>query len=354
MHRSRPSIPADQQPAGLSRRHFLVGGVGLAAAFLVSCGGDDDGSPSTTTAPTGSSNAEGSTTAAPTATPATTRGFDGAWGPVTVPVAPEQVVTIGTAITATMLALGLRPAGAALGNFAGVDYMADRLDGIADVGAASVLEVNREAVLALGPDLVLAHGFEFQKEAIAELNRAVPTVGLVTGYTELEDTFAFWRAVGDVCGDPAAADALVVDFQARLDDVASRLGTAMTDKPISIVRIGTDGYGLRTGSIESSIPRALGVPRPANQQDSSSTGFDVSLENIDQLDAWAIFVMTDAGAEDAQATLTGNPLWSNLPAVSAGRVFFVDGSAWNAYDPFAAEIIVDDLDRYLTEALAAG
>jgi len=47
--------------------------------------------------------------------------------------------------------------------------------------------------------------------------------------------------------------------------------------------------------------------------------------------------------------LEGDPLWSQLEAVQQGNIYQVNGSYWIGTGPIAANLVIDDLFRYLVE-----
>jgi iron complex transport system substrate-binding protein len=169
----------------------------------------------------------------------------------------------------------------------------------------------------------------------------------------LDQQIRHWRGVADAVGRSEAGDTVVADLEGRIAALADRFAGAMADKPVSILRVGTDAfYSVRFGSLESSLLKAVGIPRPANQQVPEDFAFDLSMERLEDVDAWAILVYVDEGADGDRLSIEANPLWAGLGAVEAGRVFTVDAGVWNGLDPIAADLVLDDIDRHLGAALA--
>lgn len=103
---------------------------------------------------------------------------------------------------------------------------------------------------------------------------------------------------------------------------------------------------MRFGTLESSLLDAVGVPRPANQQDME--GFAFAAWNASAMSTHLRSSSTSTrGSQDEQAALEANPLWSRLDAVTGGRVFFVEAGVWNGLDPIAAGLVLDDIERHL-------
>lgn len=96
-----------------------------------------------------------------------------------------------------------------------------------------------------------------------------------------------------------------------------------------------------SGSQPGAIVEEAGFELPDLARVNDGTGVtspDVSLEQIPELDADAIFVMTDLTAdpealEEFNSTYGANPLWERLEAVEEGRVYPVNIYLWTNGGP---------------------
>lgn len=99
----------------------------------------------------------------------------------------------------------------------------------------------------------------------------------------------------------------------------------------------------------------VGVRRPTAQgtDDPEENILTWSAERIGDLDADVILYAVGGGGFDpdaaaqALARYEGNPLWQGLEAVQHGRVHAVDPTYWLSGGVRAAELILDDLGRWL-------
>lgn len=73
----------------------------------------------------------------------------------------------------------------------------------------------------------------------------------------------------------------------------------------------------------------------------------MSLENLADVDAYALYVYVDSNVGDEEERLRSNPLWELLDVVANNRVFTVDSGVWNGISLPAAHAILDDLEGTL-------
>ena len=121
----------------------------------------------------------------------------------------------------------------------------------------------------------------------------------------------------------------------------------LADKPVTVLRVGPDFYSIRHGSTESVLLAELGIPRPPNQRSIEAFATKLSFENLEALDAYAMFVYVDTKGGTDYDRLRANPLWPSLEAVRAGRVYQVESGVWNGISLPAAHAILDDIESTL-------
>ena len=98
--------------------------------------------------------------------------------------------------------------------------------------------------------------------------------------------------------------------------------------------------------------RSAGATPPPPRSRAASAGSRGLLESGDTR-----FVYTDDGAEAGKDAITSSPLWPTLAAVREDRVHWVDAGGWNASDPVALNMILDDSETMFVgpgEQQAAG
>lgn len=282
---------------------------------------------------------------------AATRLVKHAMGETRVPAQPQRVVVLDMGELDMALALGVQPVGAA---FYRLDqplpaYLQTRVKGeITRVGTVS--QPNLEAIAALRPDLIISN--KVRHEAIYDkLSRIAPTV-LAEG---LGGIHGGWKAqfeiVADALGKRAEHDRVMNAYYARLQEFKARMGPALGRTQVSLVRSFPDHVRLYThASFSGIILNDAGLSRPpAQDKDGVYVQLQAPAEHIPEMDGDVILLMYYNREHGEQISkLTKNPLWQQLRAVKAGRVYEVDDEVWGTgLGPIAAQLAVEDLFRIL-------
>jgi len=77
---------------------------------------------------------------------------------------------------------------------------------------------------------------------------------------------------------------------------------------------------------------------------------DISLERISEMaDAKHMFLITYNVDEQQLDGYTSNPLWQQLPAVQAGNVHLVEGTAWTNHGPIGADAVLGEIEAALLD-----
>lgn len=114
---------------------------------------------------------------------------------------------------------------------------------------------------------------------------------------------------------------------------------------MSVLRVFNGTFWAICSGVESALLAELGIARPPSQQgDPASCSHELSLENTPELDGYGIYVFVDTEQQATMEALAGNALWGQLDAVRNGRVWFVEGGAWNGSSVPAAHAILDDIE----------
>jgi iron complex transport system substrate-binding protein len=230
----------------------------------------------------------------------------------------RRIVSLEPSVTATLVALDARD------RLVAVTRYCHRL---ADVGDLPQLEttwsVRVEDIAALRPDLVIA-GTPYRAGRIDELLRARLNVLCLYPQT-LADVYDHIRWLGDLCGVPERADALVAEMEAHLESFKART----QGKPRQRVYVETWFDPLMNApEWVAEIVEALGgefVPQPAGRR-------------IDEAEIIAadpeVIVLSWAGMEEIDpAGVSSRPGWDQIGALREGRVVAVDEITLNAPGP---------------------
>jgi iron complex transport system substrate-binding protein len=276
-----------------------------------------------------------------------TRLVEHALGKTRVPEDPKRVVDLaGGAGVDRLLTLGIVPVGSwgAPGDetgaprwFADVEWPVEaEAQDIENVGTAEAVSVER--VAALKPDLIIGYDYSFDG-IYKELSRIAPSVGITpTNGPQWKESF---RKTAEIVGREAEYREWEASYQERLKDLRS--GSEANGETVSLVWNG-DPSAVRiyaSGSQPGAIVEEAGFKLPEIARVDDGTGVtspNVSLEKIPELDADAIFVMTDLkqdpeALDEFDATYGASPLWERLDAVQNERVYPVDIYLWTNGGP---------------------
>ena len=158
--------------------------------------------------------------------------IDGAGRVVTIAETPERIVSIASACTETLYAIGCGD------KVVGVDQYSDYPPEVQDkpcVGTGSSL--NLEMVLGLEPDLVLA--WWYNSEAIGNLEKlGIPVVAInPRSVDEVMDTI---RLLGLITDHVSEADNLVAEMQDKIDEITAKVeGLEKAERPLVYYELGT-------------------------------------------------------------------------------------------------------------------
>lgn len=309
-----PLAPAPTSTAPITaatRREFLAA---LAAAgLLTACG-----------VPTGA----GPSAATRTVTDPNGRTVD-------VPAAPQRVVALDpNRVVTDLVALGIVPVGATTNPSNPGAGFAETLgagaDGMEPVGAVG--EADLERVAALAPDLIL-HADDYQEIPVERLEAIAPTVTYPRAPTGLLEPV---RWLGGLLG--REEQAARVERELRDAITARRDAIGLAGRRVAVVNLGNHEpgalvsvFGPATNAAE--FVELLGATVVPDAVDGTAVGsgevVEVSPELVPAALADAEFVLGlrygGSAENDARfAERVADPVWGVVPAVTAGRVAFLD------------------------------
>lgn len=273
------------------------------------------------------------------------RPVEHAMGTTCVTVDPQRIVVLDTGEIDNALALGAAVVGAPVSDINQYqEYLSDQLDGITDTGTIS--EPNLEVILSLEPDLII--GSKQRYEEIYDLLSAIaPTVFTESLRVPWQDNLRLHAVALDKVEE---ADQLLANYATHVADVQAALGEAIDDTTISIIRFRPGQVRLYLkSSFIGYILQDIGLPRPASQ-DMDSFSSEISLEQVQDIDADYIFITGYAQDDSDQDTFLQSQLWQTLSAVQNGRAVDVNDDTWIAgLGVQAANYVLDDLQTILVE-----
>lgn len=216
-----------------------------------------------------------------------------------------------------------------------------------------------EELLAVRPDLVIGWNWVTQEPSFDELSRIAPYLGLgetaatagpgFDGSRAMRSWDSLFLSVCDVLGKRSEGEALVADFEGRLDDLRAR----RSDEPAtSVARIEFHDAGSFSyrGQDEDTaeLMRRIGL----SVVDPDDTINDESLERLPEIDAdWLV---VPVGNDNIPRTLydevAATEVFKAIPAVQAERVHLVDATLWPGLGHLWEKALVDDFQRLFVPA----
>lgn len=253
-------------------------------------------------------------------------------GPFTLPGKAARVVALEYSFLDTLIALGVKPVGAALGTQGGdrgaPPYLRARALDVTSIGSRA--QPNLEAILSVKPDLILADNF-VHKDLLSPLGKLAPTAALQSRRGSYEEIMQGVLTIGRLVGQEARAQTLV-DEQARL--LAKSRAFARAKAPGVVLAVSTEN-SLTLHSTESfvgSLIEKLGRQNLVKPRD-GQTQFEVSLEGLAALNPPTLVLFTALDEKPLVREWARNPLWQKLSAVQRGRVYEFDRDLWTRARP---------------------
>jgi iron complex transport system substrate-binding protein len=244
-------------------------------------------------------------------------------GETRVPAQADRVVALSPDSLDTLLALGVKPVGAATFEDEHLPgYLAARVRGVERAGTYAKPWL--AAVEFVGPNLILG-----QKDLQGRLFRRLDAI---TSTVMTEDRGHSWevntRLFGEALARTDAAERLLV----RYDGVAARTREALhglDGKQVSVVRVlpeRVEAAGAR--SFAGTLLGDAGLARPPAQGEVEEDAVPVRGDGLSALDGDVILLSVAPGAEAGLAALRANPAWRRLRAVRDGEVHTMPDDPW--------------------------
>ncbi|AGF50300.1 iron(III) dicitrate-binding periplasmic protein [Synechocystis sp. PCC 6803] len=275
-----------------------------------------------------------------------------------VPKTIDRLVTLDGAAFEYAIALGLEPIATVPSNFqAQLPALMTNAENIQNIGKGE--QPNLEAILGTNPDLIV--GLDSHQSIYPQLSQIGPTVLFPFEHSgQWKEVFA---SVGNALHRQAATQSALAAYQARSTDFRTQMGDRLDNLQVSVIRLYPDGINLYLkDSFAGTVLQDAGLARPPSQNISAVEAQQkfgnpiqtrISREVLEQADGDVIFLWTGEntpqGNEEAKKRLQQlqqDPLWGQLRAVKAGKVYEVP-SYWIGSGPIAANAILDDLYKYL-------
>lgn len=267
-----------------------------------------------------------------------------ALGEVCVPTDPKHLVSLDDTTLADALALKVPSIGASLIDGQIPGYLANRGSQTMLLGKSE--QPNLEKILQLNPDLIIGIEF-FGKPIFKQLSQIAPTaLGNWNGFPTWREYFNF---VAHVLGKEDEAKQVWNSYERKIGEIKTDLENQLQDVEVSLVYACCGTLTIDAeNSFAGSILADIGVRRPKSQAAVDDGIIILSEERIPEIDADILFISVfDEESEQVLANWQKQPLWNQLKAVRNKQVYLVNYDIWRGGNPIAADLVVDDLLKYL-------
>ena len=278
------------------------------------------------------------------------------FGETCVPLEPQRIIALDPRITLDpLIALGKVPVGFAAYSGQEEDFLLgvsfDEIEGAANIGEVS--QPSLEKIAILKPDLILSADYGGTEQRYDLLSAVAPTVSVPTdadiAVTDLEDKAYFkynLQYVAKLLGQETKAEEVLAKYQRRVGELEERLENKFKKKEISVIFYG-EGYiwTVAKSDIISHILSDIGISHKTVPHGE----WNLSIETISEYDADIIFIV-DVDKRDSSFYFQ-NPIFGNLRAVKNNRAYVVSQESWRGFGILGANKILDDLFKYLPDAI---
>ncbi|MBC2579344.1 ABC transporter substrate-binding protein [Clostridium sp. DJ247] len=279
----------------------------------------------------------------------TVRTIEHAMGKTDIKGKPSKIVILTNEGTEALLALGVKPVGAAkswTGN-PWYKHIEKDMDGVKSLGDES--QINIEAVAALNPDLIIGNKMRHEK-IYDQLSKIAPTVYSNTLRGEWKTNFEFYAKVLDKEREGAE---IIKKFDTRVTDIAKLAGDKLKTE-VSLVRFMPGKTRIYLGDTFSGmIFKQIGFARPETQRSTEFT-LEIGKERLKEADGQVMFYFTyetgNGEGSTREKEWIEDPLFKSLNAIKNNKAFRVDDAIWNtAGGVKAANLMLDDIEKFLKD-----
>ncbi|WP_431089975.1 ABC transporter substrate-binding protein [Paenibacillus sp. 8b26] len=260
-----------------------------------------------------------------------------------IPRRPSRIIYHGETM-GDLFALGAKAIGGSL-RFSEYSVYKHRLGHVADVG----LPLDTRLTRALDPDLIImANSDEQEYERIAGI---APTVTF-NSFATLEERLL---TLGSWLGKEREAEQWLSAFATRNLSMWQQLGTEITVGETASVFIFDQGdrlfvMGMSGFAAALYHPQGFQPAEPIQKVLDERHGFaEIEPNQLPDYAGDRIFMLIPT-APDSKRTLDhmlNSALWSSLPAVRQGRVYFVEADRWNWNDAMTRQKLLTALPKLL-------
>ncbi|WP_016698193.1 ABC transporter substrate-binding protein [Actinoalloteichus spitiensis] len=246
--------------------------------------------------------------------------------PVTIDQRPTSIVSLTPTATEMLFAIGAGDSVVAADTYS--DYPPEapttELDGISP---------NIEAVSEYQPDLVISSG---DSQELLDAMAAIDVPVLVVGTAgDLEDSYQQLVALGEATGNQEAAEALVADMRAEIDQIVT--STETPEEPLTYYHeLDQTFYSITSGTFAGQVYDLFGLENIADAADGGDYP-QLSPEFILEADPDLIFLADTKCCGQSAQTVAERPGWDTLSAVQEDGIIELDDDLASRWGPRVVE-----------------
>jgi len=279
-------------------------------------------------------------------------------GKVDLPAPAAKIVSLEWGLTENLLALGVKPIGAAdVKGYNTYDKVMPLAESTPDVGTRG--EPSLDAIAALHPDLVVTTT-DLPENVIAQLSKRAPVLTLRG--SDSADPIGYLRktvtTLADATGTQEQGRKLLAEFDAKVADGKKKLADAGKSGAKFVMADGYTTSGTVTvrmytkGSFLGSVAAQLGTDNQWTGEGDKVYGLaPTDVEGLTKISDPAtsfVYAANDAESDVFTKDLAGNAVWKQLPFVKSGGLHRIPDGIWMFGGPKAAIAYVDALTGALT------
>ncbi|MFC5469288.1 ABC transporter substrate-binding protein [Cohnella suwonensis] len=325
------------------KRTLFITIIGLLAFGLAACGkSNDETKPSASASATNSAQpttASESPSASPSGGEIT---VEDALGTVTLPKAPERIVTMEFGFADALVTLGLQPVGVADDDNPDLfmDAVKSKLTSYKSVG--SRYEPNIELISSLQPDLIIVD-LNKHKEAIEQLKGIAPLLVLDDFQADYDQMLQNYMIIAKAVGKEAEGEKRLAEHRTIIDEAKKKISaTGLNVLPAVVSPKGFFAHS--DHAYTGSFLEMLGFNDPVKDEASYP---QLTLEQLAETNPGALFLMPTEELTVADEWKK-NALWGKIDAVANDKVFMVERRDWSlARGLIGSEKMVEDIVKSL-------
>lgn len=255
-----------------------------------------------------------------------TRVVKDAYGEVTIPTQPKNMLVLRSNYAENLIQIGVIPHMVTIVEEIEPAYRPKLFnEHHVKMIPTQQYEDNFEAILEAAPDLIIAEGGAIDSNKYEGLSKIAPTVAVEAGASIDE----FVPVLGKLFNKEKEAESALKKYREKIEDTKEKLHNAIGDEKILVLRVEQKQYrvlGTEKGSPGSDmLYTQLGLNIPTMLKDSDTWFTPISLEVLPKIDADHIFVeqrqMQNYSSEQSMKDLENSPMWKAMAAVKAGNVY---------------------------------